>query len=257
MKKALWLKTTRTLLLPVGMSVLVLSLSGCDVLNALPWFQPSQQEAPATTTPTTGTTPDAAVLQPGQADAYKALLDAGHSKAQQGDWSGAIADFKQILERNPNYAAAHVQLGWAYAEQKQWDDAQFHLLSAIRQEPDNAGAHANLAWVYAEKKRWHDAQTSAKRAIDLDPANPYAHATLAWAYQESGEPDLAMAEYEKSLELKPDLDNSHFALGVAWCNKGQLDRAKRHHQKLVELGSGHAGALQTRMAKGCGHPRPD
>jgi tetratricopeptide (TPR) repeat protein len=222
------------------------SLSGCELLEKMPFLPKGQSASPGAG--------GASLPDTRKADAklIKTHLDAGNSKAKAGDWAGATEEFKAVLEADARNVQGHVQIGWAYAEQKMWDEAQSHLISAVALDPNNAGAHANLAWVYAEKKRWADAQEQAKRAIDLDPKNPYPHATLAWAYQSANQPDLAIAEYEKSLELNPNLDNSRVALGIEYCNQGNMTRAKAQLDKLKSLGSSKASEVEARINKGCG-----
>jgi tetratricopeptide (TPR) repeat protein len=189
------------------------------------------------------------------AGAVKKAMNAGNIAAKGKQWESAIAHFNDALRSNPDYAPAHVQLGWAYAEQKKWEEAKTHLLKAVTLSPGEAGAHANLAWVNAEQGRWSEAQSEAGKAIDLDGKNPYAHATLAWAYQKTNQDELAIAEYEKSLELKPDLTNSRFALGMAYCNTGAAPRAKEQLAWLQSHHTGEASTLKNRVEKGCYPPK--
>ncbi len=225
--------------------LLIAGLSGCAQLqNALP--KPDSGTTSATASSGASKSTNATL---------KSLMDTGNGQAKSGNWTAAVASFNQASTLNPDYAPAHVQLGWANAELKNWDEAQKHLVIAIRLDPDNSSAHANLGWVYAEKQKWADAQDEAKKAIDLDPKNAYAHATLAWAYQETGQNQLAVSEYESSLALKPGLANSHFAVGMLYCNQGLGPRAKEHLEKLRPMSASSAADLQTRISKGCYPPK--
>jgi tetratricopeptide (TPR) repeat protein len=235
---------TKPILGLMGLMLLWPALSGCGT---------SANNPNGVSAPTLPGQPAASSLSVSP-DAQKKLkhwMDIGNAEAKAKRWPSALSAFQQVLSINPDYAPAHVQLGWIYAELKQWDDAKTHLIRAIALSPQQAGAHANLAWVYAEKGRWNDARQAAGKAIDLDPKNPYAHATLAWAYQKTNQDSLAISEYEKSLELKPDLENSRFALGMAYCNQGVTIRAKEQLSWLNAHHSSQAADLKGRVGKGC------
>jgi Flp pilus assembly protein TadD len=52
-----------------------------------------------------------------------------------GDMDGAIAQFRSAIRSEPNYAAAHYQLGLALRQQGQKDQAEKEFQKAVELDP--------------------------------------------------------------------------------------------------------------------------
>ena len=63
-------------------------------------------------------------------------------------YTGEIETYKQEVEKNPDDALAHYNLGVGYGESGMYEEAIESFKQAIRIDPDDAGAHFNLGEAY-------------------------------------------------------------------------------------------------------------
>lgn len=116
----------------------------------------------------------------GQTPPPHSHLDRGSALAEKGDLDGAIAEFRQAVQQNPNDVDAHYNLGIALHSKGDLEGAIAEFREAIRLKPDFTRAHINLGNTLDDK----------------------------------GDRDGAIAEYRKALILKPDDADAHFNLAV-------------------------------------------
>jgi tetratricopeptide (TPR) repeat protein len=110
----------------------------------------------------------------------------GYSASDQMD--EAIAEFRRTLEINPNFSAAHVDLGVALAMRRAWDESYRHLEQAAQLEPDNPFARQNLAGVLEVQGHLEEAREHFEAAARLKPT---------WS-----KPRLGLARIEQALEQR-------------------------------------------------------
>jgi predicted Zn-dependent protease len=85
------------------------------------------------------------------------------------DYSSALENLDQLLQKNPNDAWAHVQIGIAYAQTGRAQEALQNLQPAMAAGyPDERGAlHAILARVLRKLGREQEAQIAAAESARL------------------------------------------------------------------------------------------
>jgi Flp pilus assembly protein TadD len=154
-------------------------------------------------------------LDPGHDEALENLRSVGKYWAHEGetaalrqDWVRAAAAFQRSIERAPDAADRHFNLGLA--------------LTALRRLPE--------------------ARASYERALALDPThaeswNNFGHVALA--QNRTGE---ALAAYRKALELKPDYVDASYNLGVALQGLGRSGEARSAYEGVLALRPAHADA---------------
>jgi protein O-mannosyl-transferase len=91
----------------------------------------------------------------------------------------AVAYYDEALRLNPNFAAAHTNLGKLLAEGGRIPEATPHFEAAVRLAPGDADAHANLGNALLYLGRVPDAHRHYLEALRLDPANATAKEMLA------------------------------------------------------------------------------
>jgi TolB-like protein/DNA-binding winged helix-turn-helix (wHTH) protein/thioredoxin-like negative regulator of GroEL len=127
------------------------------------------------------------------------------------DWTGAEAEFKQAIELNPSYAAAHT---W-YA----------HYLVAVGRSDEGVA--------------------EAKRSLELDPFPQFTRDFAEWACYLARHYDLAIQLSRKSVELTPESPWAHFDLAQTYEHTGQSDEAIQEYLKAEEF----FGISQERLAE--------
>lgn len=91
---------------------------------------------------------------------------------------------RDVLEKDPQWAWAWVDMGNIYYQQKKWDKALESFRSAIqgrfRCNAFGPGLFFEAAWAASQVKDYDTAVAYYKRSIEIDPAYPYAQNDLGW-----------------------------------------------------------------------------
>ena len=113
----------------------------------------------------------------------------------------AISSYKRVLNLDPNYAPAHINLGTLYYNQSDYDLAETHYRKAIECDPRYALAYFDLGNVLDETQRLQEAIAAYKTALQLAPTYADSHYNLALAYERSRQPRLALKHWRAYLKL--------------------------------------------------------
>jgi eukaryotic-like serine/threonine-protein kinase len=128
----------------------------------------------------------------------------GKALARDGSWDEAIAQYRQAIDLNPDFAKAHLELGVALGHKQDWDGEIAQMQEAIRLNNDLAEAHENLGAALGWKKDWDGEIAEERTAIGLKPDSPQAHNALGFALEHKGLMQDAFKELSLALQLNPD-----------------------------------------------------
>jgi eukaryotic-like serine/threonine-protein kinase len=174
------------------------------------------------------------------------LYEQGQAALRRYDKSGnldeAITDFRQVIGRVPDHAAAHAGLARAYqlkllnqSKDRMWLDQALPLAErAVALDGYLASARVSLGLVYTSLGRLDEATREIEKAIQLEPGNAdaqYALGTLAEARTQLG---LAEAAYQRAVALRPDRQ-FYDALGALYQRTGRLPSAIAAFQSSIRL----------------------
>ncbi|MFN6527968.1 tetratricopeptide repeat protein [Nostoc sp. ChiSLP03a] len=129
------------------------------------------------------------------------FISLGGAKADKKDYKGAIANYNQALQINPNHPDAYYRRGAAYNELKDYPAAFKDFEQVIRLTPKNAIAYAYRGYVRAQLKDYQGALADGNKAISLND-DPKSR-TSALAYAVLGVAHLGLNDYQKAIA---DLD---------------------------------------------------
>ena len=153
-----------------------------------------------------------------------------------------IDRYRQAIAANPDYAAAHDELGLALAAAGRWEEAKARLEQALLLDSTVAGTQVNLGNVLQMLQEPAAAQTRYRRALDLEPALPEAHYGLGMALYAQGRQLAALDALEKALDQRPGYVKAHINAGVLLDELGRLDQAIEHFSAAARLAPGDRGA---------------
>ncbi len=109
---------------------------------------------------------------------YKATL-----RAKTGDFDGAVADLKRLLDAQPKDDELVYNIGMLYGEAKRTDEAMQYMHRALELNPDNASALNYIGYTWAEKGiNLDEAERMISRAVELRPDDGYIVDSLGWVH---------------------------------------------------------------------------
>jgi tetratricopeptide (TPR) repeat protein len=134
--------------------------------------------------------------------------------------------------------------GIAWHQLGQLDKAKADYERSVKLNPDYPAAHNNLGAVYYARKSYRRAITAYKKAIELMPNAASFHKNLGTAYFARKQDVLSMQEYQEAFRLDPDVFENRSPFGTALEDSTVADRA-RYHYDLAKI---YAKAAKTDLA---------
>jgi len=136
-------------------------------------------------------------------DFYPAHNSLGIRNLQKGDYKGAEAEFRRVLELNANSAQAYINLGNVLYVTRRNEEAKQALEAGLRLAPSSAMGHYLNGSVLARLGEFKTAEEQLKTARELDPKMPQVPITLATLYLQTGREHEAAAMFESFLKEFP------------------------------------------------------
>ena len=155
----------------------------------------------------------------------EAGVKAASEKIRQGDFDGALAGLKGLLEKNPQDSNALYLTGMAYLKKDMVSEAEAGFLKVTELSPKFAAAFFQLGVCYERQNQPAKALAEYEKAIELEPGNPdvfYNSGLLLFGLTRI---DEALAHFEKALALRPD-DAAYLEMaGRCYINKADFPKA--------------------------------
>jgi tetratricopeptide (TPR) repeat protein len=189
----------------------------------------------------------ALVLDPAFDEAY---FNLGVIKSKTDPAEGERLILK-ALELDPEYAAAHQELGWLLNTKDDFPKAEYHLRRAIELDPDRGYARiylGNLLWRRGDVAA---AVSEFEGAIRHMPDRAVSFCALANVYEDQELWEKAEQLYEKAIEIEPDDTVAHMNFGRMLSKRGDSVRAATYlkHALLLDPDYSAARKLLTRLGE--------
>jgi tetratricopeptide (TPR) repeat protein len=123
---------------------------------------------------------------------------------EAGEKIRAIQHYQQIMERDPGFAPACINLGTIHFHQREFDGAEQLYRRATEIDPNYVLAFFDLGNVLDELQRPDESITAYRRAVELAPGYADAHYNLALAYERKGELRSALRHWQAYARLDKD-----------------------------------------------------
>lgn len=143
---------------------------------------------------------------------------------------------RAIVEREPDSAAAHFNLGLAYTARGLLDSAEAAYRSALAADPDLVEAWVNLGGVLLLKWDFTGAADANREAIRRREDLAQAHYNLGQAHLYRGEAQELVACCRRVIELEPEHAAGHYFLAVGLLATGQVFDARVAVARATALG---------------------
>jgi tetratricopeptide (TPR) repeat protein len=161
------------------------------------------------------------------ADARAVLADVDAHSPDHRD--RAPGEFQEVLQMDPNNAAALRGMGYAYLQRQEFDHAREYFRQAAEHDSKDPRVHyynallMNRVGVGGAKS--DDVKKELETAIALDPQLADAYSLLAYAQVFSGEPEKGLATMKKAVELSPRNETYQINLANIYMANRKVDEA--------------------------------
>ncbi len=152
----------------------------------------------------------------------------GVAAFKAGQWSKAEAEFKAIVEAQPEWPGGHFMLGWTYLKQGKSANAITHLRKAYDLNSDDVNVQLRLGEAYVAAGRFNDAVAFLGKinAASLPRELQGFLAQLRGvAYTKTGQTDSALAEFGRAAKAMPNDASVQYQYGTAAYNAGETSVA--------------------------------
>jgi tetratricopeptide (TPR) repeat protein len=129
----------------------------------------------------------------------------------------AEAEFKKVLEMEPDNASALNYIGYMLAERSvRLPEAEGYIKKALANDPSNGAFLDSLGWVYFRMNKLPEAESNLRRALEHMSTDPTVHDHLGDVLFHEGKVKDAVAQWQNSLKqyqasAKPDQDPEDIA----------------------------------------------
>ncbi len=139
--------------------------------------------------------------------------------------SQAIGALRDALERNPESAQAHADLGSLLENQGNMIEAEKHYRQAVQQKNPPTKALYNLGMILAKQNNFDEAIEFLQRARAASPDDEDIRYDLALTLAVRGDDERAIAELRETIRLEPLYTRAHYNLAVLLARQGQSREA--------------------------------
>ncbi|MEG3937865.1 tetratricopeptide repeat protein [Microcoleus sp. S36b_A3] len=180
--------------------------------------------------------------------AADAEFRSGRNLQVQRNFGGAIECYERALRIDPNYAAAHSNLGVVKQQVGRLTEAIAHYKKALEIDGNLAETASNLGSALAEAGEKAEAIAQYQRALSLNPNCAEAMINLGLLREEEGNVSEAVKHYQQAIQVNPDCAAAYLNLGIALEKQGEesgadYDRAIANYERAIELDPNYFDAL--------------
>lgn len=167
---------------------------------------------------------------------------------EEGDYTVALALFREILAEDPTETEAYLGIGDVYRDQDNFNAAEPYYERAARIEPKSYRAQSSYGRALQMLERFVEAVRAFHRALALDPEGLEANLGLGTTYLQMDEPETAVAFAEKAVQIDPTNGAARGNLGQVYEASSRIDEAIEQYLVALEL-SERPGPVMRRLAK--------
>jgi len=150
-------------------------------------------------------------------------------------WRDEITLWTDCVNKSPNKARPHSNLGKALSERNMKDEALQNFLMAIQLNPNYVEAIYNLGSLYGELGKTDKAIVQYRKAVEVNPNYVKAHNNLGLALLGQDKTDEALKNFQQALQIDPNFVAAHLNMGLALSKQGKLVEAIEHFRQTLQI----------------------
>jgi tetratricopeptide (TPR) repeat protein len=160
---------------------------------------------------------------------------AGAVAYSSGDYEGALTQYRAAIERNPDDAESHSNLGQMLVRLNRPAEALPSFDRAIGLLPARWAYHFNRARAFSRLERWDEAISGYRQAQQLFPDDYATAFNLGQALHRKGDQAAAVDAYLRAIELDPSDATFRLALGISYERLAQRPAAAAAYAEYLRL----------------------
>ncbi|MBO7249587.1 MAG: tetratricopeptide repeat protein [Bacteroidales bacterium] len=177
----------------------------------------------------------------GKALIPQVVLVKGNNKLNDGDFAGAIEDYKKVIEFDPENGMAYFRLGQAAIRVNDEATAVDALQKAatLGQEKNANKAlsthYLKQAAAAVKAKKYDEAISAANKSNEVMP-NAQAYSICGFSAIAAKKYDEAIAAYESYVAMSPnarDINQTYYQLATAYEAKGDKEKACGYYSQIM------------------------
>jgi Tfp pilus assembly protein PilF len=177
---------------------------------------------------------------------FNAHYNLGLALAREGKRQGAMTQYSEALEINPEHAQARNNLGSSLFEIGRVEEAILEFSKAVKIDADYVDAHFNLGNALARQGRTEEAIIHFQRAVKLAPTKATFQNNLGNALAAAGRIEEGIGHFKEAVRLQPDYSEAYNNLGVALASQGKLPEAVGQFNEALRHQSNYGDARRNR-----------
>ncbi|GAB4205100.1 MAG: tetratricopeptide repeat protein [Roseiflexaceae bacterium] len=162
---------------------------------------------------------------------FRAYLRAAYSDAIEHFKAALIAAYMEGEEQAQIYdrerAIIYLYIGNALAFQEDWEGALREYLESVQTDPQLAEAHYNLGVAFAARGQLDRAIAAFKEALEHNAGLYEAHFSLGRCYQRLDDAGRAYIHYQNACEARPQAAEPRYYMGLMHQSHGAHELAQR------------------------------
>jgi tetratricopeptide (TPR) repeat protein len=172
---------------------------------------------------------------------------AAEAYAKLGDAPRALAEYVRAADLLPNDLELQVTTGALLMASGRAEAARARADAVLAKDPKHAAAHVLRGNALGGLNELDQALSSMEEAIRLDPGRGSTYAQMGAVQMAKGDQAKAEESFRKAVEISPDWVAGHLALAQYLWAIGQPDAAEREFQTALKIDQNH-GAANRAMA---------
>jgi tetratricopeptide (TPR) repeat protein len=163
------------------------------------------------------------------------FLERGNQYVEDEQPEEAIIEFKNVLQIDPEHAAAHEALSLAYLEVQKPREAYWEMSETVRLDPENIPARLRYGTVSAAIGDHDLSMVQAEAVLQLDPTNSAALILRGQAREQQGDLEGSEADYRAATEGETVGAAYRFLLSGFLERRGSREEAEKVLRELIEV----------------------
>ncbi len=179
---------------------------------------------------------------PDKSGSAEEFHELGMQRENRRELDEALAAYQSALERDPDYARSHNNIGNILKRKKEFAKSLWHFNRLIELQPELDIGYINRGLLLNQMGRYDDALLDFNQALKLNPENPATWNNRAITYVNLGDYNKSLEDYEKAAELRPE--NARYLSNIANSHiyNGDFVSAKKSVEASLLKDSNHMNA---------------